>query len=142
MGRTGVVAVSCNGLHCAGCGGGSAVPVVALAAVEGFAWVAAHIIEVAVTSAACGALALAAVAALMRWTDRRDARRAAARPLWSAREVPAVTPAAAVRVAASGAPAIENHYHIHLPDVGEQAAARIIRQALPGTAGESITERN
>jgi hypothetical protein len=118
------------------------VPPVVFAALCGLDWLVMHIIEVAATSAACGVLAVVAVAALMRWADRRDARHAAARPLWSARKAPAVTSAAAPRVTASPVPAIENHYHIHLPDVGEQAAARIIRQALPGTAGESITERN
>ncbi len=73
--------MSCSGLHCAGCGGGAGVPVVALLALEGAAWVAAHVIEVAAVSAACGALAVAAVAALMRWQDRRQAAFAACGPL-------------------------------------------------------------
>ena len=52
-----------------------------LACPAALAWVAEHLVEVAAVSAACGALAVAAVVALMRWADRRDARRAALGPL-------------------------------------------------------------
>jgi hypothetical protein len=50
--RTRVVAVTCSGLHCAGCAGGAAVPVVPLAVCLGAAWLTEHIIEVAIVSAA------------------------------------------------------------------------------------------
>ncbi len=50
------------------------MPVVPLAALCGLAWVAEHIIEVAVVSAGCGALAVAVVAWLIRRQQRREAR--------------------------------------------------------------------
>ena len=61
--------MSCSGLHCAGCAGGVAVPVVPLVAVCGLAWIAEHLIEVVIVSAACGILSLAAVVVLMRWAS-------------------------------------------------------------------------
>ena len=79
----------CPGVHCAGCAGGAAVPVVPLAAAFGLAWVAEHLIEVAIVSAACGVLSVAAVVALMKWGERRDARHAAIWPLLAGREAPA-----------------------------------------------------
>jgi hypothetical protein len=93
--------MSCSGLHCAGCAGGMALPVVPLAELYGLVWVTEHLAEVAAVSAACGALAVAAVVVLMRWCDRRQARQAAAHPLWIAREVPSVT-ASAERVQLGG----------------------------------------
>ena len=106
--------MSCPGLHCAGCGGGAAVPVAGLAAVFGVAWVAENIVMVAAVSAACAVLSLAAVAVLMRQSRRRDARRL---PLWTARELPAMP---APRIAQAPTPAIEQHVHYHYhaaPDV-------------------------
>jgi hypothetical protein len=47
---------------------------VALLCLEGAAWLAANIIEVAVLSATCGVIAVAVVAALIRRQDRRQAR--------------------------------------------------------------------
>lgn len=64
--------MSCSGLHCAGCGAGAAAPPAALAVFAGAAWVAAHLAEVAVMSAACAALAVAVVVALIRRQDRRQ----------------------------------------------------------------------
>lgn len=125
--------MACSGLHCAGCaGGGIAVPVVPLIAVYGLVWVAEHIIEVAIVSAVCGAVAVAAMVALMRWADRMDGRRAARWKL-QARKVPEV-----VTVTATALPGPERaalgfrDLHIHFDGVpsAEQAAARIIRGAL------------
>ena len=63
--------MSCPGAgHCAGCGVGGGAPVLAFAAFFGVAWVAEHLIEVAVVSAMCGVLAVAAEVALMHWGDR------------------------------------------------------------------------
>lgn len=81
--------MSCSGLHCAGCAGGVAVPVVPLAATLGVAWVVEHIIEVAAVSAGCGALAVVAVVWLMRWQERREAVHAASRPFLVVRGAPA-----------------------------------------------------
>jgi len=108
--------MSCPGLHCAGCGGGAAVPVAGLAAVFGVAWVAENIVMVAAVSVACAVLSLAAAAVLMRWAGRRDARRL---PLWTVREVapPAVKAIPAPAAAAAGQ---HVHYEIHYhaaPDI-------------------------
>ena len=116
--------MSCSGLHCAGCGGGASVPVIALVALEGAAWVAAHVIEVAVVSAACGVLAVSAVVALMRWQDRRQAAVAARGPLLVTRLDAAPLPPPSRREL----PQVVN---IYVADGG--TAARVIRQALPVT---------
>ena len=123
--------MSCSGLHCAGCGGGGAVPVVALAALEGFTWVAAHVIEVATVSAACAVLAVAAVAALIRAQERREAARAARGPLLITRPNAAPLPPAR----RAGLPPVVNYFYVADPAV----AARVIR-AIPGQAGDAITE--
>jgi hypothetical protein len=76
---------SCEGLHCPGCqgGGGKAVAVGGgiVAVVLAVEWVAAHAWEVLAVTTVCGALAVAAVVALMRWADRRKARHAARAPV-------------------------------------------------------------
>jgi hypothetical protein len=131
--------VTCSGLHCAGCAGGAAVPVVPLITFCGLAWVAEHLIDVAIVSAACGALSLAAVMALMKWADRRDARQAARWRLLHVREVaeigkPITVSAPEIRHAVTDLPAIEArpevHIHLHGVPVADQAA--VIRQALNG----------
>lgn len=134
--------MTCNGLHCAGCAGGAAVPVVPIAAFLGADWVAQHLIEVAAVSAGCGAVSVAAVAALMRWCEHREARHAATRSIWAARPeaapgptAPAAVPASAHRELAGGMTIINNFYGAD----GEQVAARVIRQAIPGKAGDAVT---
>lgn len=116
-----MAAVSCSGLHCAGCGAGAAVPPAALAGLFGLAWVAGHLAEVIAVSAACGVLSVAAVAALVRWADRRDARHAARGPLLITR-APAPPP-----------PAIEQHVHYHIHVADTAATARVIGQAVTNT---------
>lgn len=123
-----MAAVSCSGLHCAGCGAGTAVPPAALAGLFGLAWVAGHLAEVIAVSAACGVLSVAAVMALVRWGDRRDARHAARGPLLITRAP------APPQVTHAPPPAIEQHIHLHFAD-GRQAA-RVIRQVLPGVIAE------
>jgi hypothetical protein len=132
--------MSCSGLHCAGCAGGSTAPVVALAAFCGLDWIVTHIVEVAVTSAACGVLAVAAVMWLMRCADRRDTRRAAERPFVIARERPGVSPTAAPSV---GRPAIAPAvvFNFYGADSGDMPA-RVIRTAIPGEPAEAATGRN
>ena len=127
--------MACSGLHCAGCAGGMAVPLVPLAAAYGLAWIAENIIMVASVSAACGALAVAAVVALMRQADRRDARRAAAGPLMVTRAAPAVFPPAGARAE------IGPVYHFNFFTPAGDAQAAVIRQAITGTAGDA-PERN
>ena len=92
--------MSCSGLHCAGCGGGGGgAAVVVLAAVEGVEWIAAHLVEVIAVSATCGALAVAAMVALMKWADRRDARHTAE---WQFRFIPEVSRPAVTNVPPRG----------------------------------------
>ena len=126
--------MSCSGLHCAGCGAGAAVPPVALAGLLGFTWVAEHLIEVAAVSLACGVLSVAAVVALMRWQDRRQAAFAASGPLLVTRAGAAPLPRARQR--AELPPVINNYFYVADPAV----AARVVR-AIPGQAGDAITER-
>ena len=135
--------MACSGLHCGGCAGGMAVPVVPLVAFLGLAWVAEHLIEVAVVSASCGVLAVAAVVALMRWADRRDARLAARGPLMVTRAPAPTLTATVIPQVSRGTvpPAIVNNYYIRI-DPASREAARIIRQSLPGMAGDAITEGN
>jgi len=135
--------MACAGLHCACCSGGSAAPALAFGAAYGLAWVAEHIIEVAIVSGACGVLSVAAVVALMRWCARRDARRAA---FWAAR---VVTPNPQA-LADSGTSAVTQsgtcmpipgtsaeqlalgfrELHIHLDGIPAAEQAAVIRQAL------------
>ena len=123
--------MSCPGVHCAGCLGGAAVPVVPLLGFCGAAWVAEHVIEVAIVCGVSGALAVAAVVALMRWANRRDERQRGAASIWTVREVPPITHARAESVTSAARPALEApavHLHFHgMPDT-EHAA--VIRQAL------------
>ena len=114
--------MSCSGLHCAGCGAGAAVPPVALVGLLGLTWVAEHLIEVAVVSAACGVLSVAAVVALMRWQDRRQAAFAARGPLLLTRADAAPLPPARRRE-------LPQAVNIYVAD--NVAAAHVIRQALP-----------
>ena len=129
--------MSCPGLHCAACSSGAAVPVVPLVTAFGLAWVAEHLVEVAIVSAACGALAVAAVVALMRWQERREARRAAGQ-LWSVREVPQIPHVRAESVTSAERPPLGfRDLHIHLDGVPVADQAAVIRQALNGRTSQS-----
>jgi hypothetical protein len=115
--------MACSGLHCAGCGGGAAVPAVLMFAAAGGAWVAEHLIEVAAVSVACAGLAFAAVAALARWSDRRAARSWAQRPAQLRAEPVRQVPAA-------GRPAIGPVYHFNFYGAAGDTHAAVIRKAL------------
>jgi hypothetical protein len=115
--------MSCSGLHCAGCGAGAAVPPVALAGLLGLTWVTEHLVMVAAVSAACAVLSVAAVVALMRWQDRRQAALAARGPLLITR--PDAAPLPPARHHAELPPVV----NIYVADTG--TAARVARQALP-----------
>jgi hypothetical protein len=107
------------------------VPVVPLLAVYGAAWVAEHIIEVAIVCGVSGALAVAAVVWIMRWTDRRDERR---RVVWlaqRAREVPEIRTVRSDLPPPAERPALGfRDLHIHLDGVPAADHAAVIRQAL------------
>ena len=117
------------------------MPPVALTAIFGLAWVAGHLAEVIVVSVTCGVLSVAVVVALMRWTERREARHAIGHPFLITRaEVVPVVAARVIPQVTGGTSAIENHYHTHF-DPADREAAAIIRAALPGTAGDVSTGR-
>lgn len=128
----------CEGLHCPGCGHGGHGGLVVIgggivAAALAGEWVASHLWELLAVTAVCGALAVAAVAALMRWGDRREARHAAARPFLAMRAVPEIGTRVPAPVASAGPPALgyrDVHIHLHGVPAAEQAA--VIRQALNG----------
>jgi hypothetical protein len=134
--------MSCPGLHCACCSGGSAVPVAILAGALGVDWVLTHLVEVAAVAGTSGALAVAASVALLRWADLRDSRRA---ELWAVRVVshsavtgmrpPAwnVTAACDSDVSSAERPAIVyRDLHIHLDGIPAAEQADVIRRALGG----------
>lgn len=128
----------CSGLHCSGCGVGAGVPPIAFVAAFGVAWVAEHLVIVAATSAVCGALAVAAVVALMRWQDRRQAAFAAQASIWTAREIrtgrsdlPAGNPVSGLTD--SVRPAIgPAAVHLHFHGLGDDERAEVIRRAIGG----------
>jgi hypothetical protein len=138
----------CPGLHCPGCSSGQSAGV--LAAVVGAVWVAdqlcqwvaEHIWEIGGTVAACFLLAVAASMALGSWADHRGARFAQRHGIRSRADVIQVEPVRAVVVDRGPehpaiAPAIiVNFYGADSGDL----AARVIRTALPGYAGDAITE--
>ena len=113
------------------CSAGPAAPVVPLRRCSSASmWVAEHLVEVIATSAVCGALAVAAVALLMRWADRRDARQRAAASIWTVR--PSALPAdrrEAVGQAERAALPFRD-LHIHLDGMPSPEQAAVIRQAL------------
>jgi hypothetical protein len=100
-----------------------------LAGVLAAEWVAAHAWEVLTVTAACGTLAVAAVVALMRWGDRREARHALERPFLIMRPAP-VTATVTRQVTQGTAPAIEQHVHYHLGG-GRETAPVITGKVLP-----------
>lgn len=131
----------CSGLHCAGCAGGMAVPVLPAIACLGAAWVAEHLVEVAIVSAACGTLAVAVVIALMRWCDRRERRHMAGRPLLVTRPAPATLTATVIpQVSQPERPAIPQVVNFNFYGTGGTMAARVIRQAIPDRPGSSVTK--
>lgn len=133
----------CEGLHCSGCGdsghGGLVLAgggiLMAMLAAE---WVAAHAWEVIAVTAVCGALAVAAVVALVRWASRRDARHANERPFLTVREVSIPVVESAPPGSEIPAPGFDGErpalgfrdLHIHLAALDGDEQARIIRTAL------------
>ena len=109
---------ACGGLHCAGCGAGGGAPVLAFGAAYGFVWVTEHIVEVAITSAVCAVLAVAAVVWLMRLGERRGARQRAAASIWTVRP-----------------DALPPRRQAEVGQAAEQA--QVIRQALNGRTDQS-----
>jgi len=112
--------------------------VLALTAFLGVDWVVTHLVEVAIVSGTCGALAVAAVVALMRWCDRRQVRRAASRSLWSVCSEPVTGTRVPYSVTSAERPALGfRDLHIHLDGVPVADQAAVIRQALNGRTSQS-----
>ena len=133
--------MSCPGLHCACCAGGITVPVVPIAAAFGVAWIAGHLVEVAIVCGTCGALAVAASVALFRWASRRDDRRLAAWRLSRVREAPQIRAIRADPVTPAERPALGfRDLHLHFDGMPSPEQAAVIRQALAGQPGDAITK--
>jgi hypothetical protein len=140
--------MSCPGLHCPGCSEGQSLGVlgglvvIVYAADQLSVWVAEHIWEIGGTLAACFALSVAVSMWLERWADIRGARFAAAHGILSRADVLLPEPVRAVVVEPAAArPAIAPTYVLNFygADSGDMAA-RVLRTALPGSAGDAITE--
>lgn len=103
-----------------------------LGAIFGVGWILDHLVEVIATSAVCGALALAAVVALMRWADRRDARRV---ELWRVRAETVGPPTVVTPVAGTTTrPALPfRDLHIHFDGMPDTEQAAVIRRAIGRT---------
>lgn len=134
------------GYHWSKCqGGGDAKAILAggglLAGILAVEWVAAHAWEVLAVTAACGALAVAAVVALMRWGDRRERRHAIERPFLVTRPAPATLTATVIpQVTQPERPAIPQVVNFNFYGTGSTMAARVIRQAIPDRPGSSVTK--
>jgi hypothetical protein len=129
-------------------GGGGGILTVAgiVAAVEGAEWVLAYLWLIIAVGLAClilsAVLALAVVPRLTRWRDRRDAEAyAAIRP---AQAIPLASPPSGPAVPWPQRQAIAPPQVVNFNFYGVDAdrAAALIRQALPGTAGERDADRN
>ena len=106
-------------------------------------WLAPRLIWIAAVSAGCWVLTVAAVLVIRRLMrgevfarpdmEYRAAVGGVSRPPLAATVIPQVSQGTAP-------PAIENHYHIHFGPADREAAA-IIRQAIPGTAGDPDTRK-
>ncbi|HLK73845.1 MAG TPA: hypothetical protein VKU77_09390 [Streptosporangiaceae bacterium] len=109
--------------------------VAALAVVSAAEWVLSRLLWLLGATAVVFAVAVTAVWWLIRRQQRREAAHAAMRTFVTAR-VQAVPLSSASRRELPAA----THVHLHFGDDAE--AARIIRTALPGQAGDAITGRN
>jgi hypothetical protein len=134
--------MTCPGLHCPGCsscsGGGWLVRLAALvfAVIEIAEFIAARIWWILGGTAVAIAVPVYIVWRLTRWQQHREAVHAVQRPFVTEREAPAAVPSAARRELGS---ATVINVNIFTADA-EESAARIIRQALPGHAGDETAE--
>lgn len=92
-----------------------------------------QVLAAVIVAAACGLLAVIGAFTVARRIERHDERRWQQR---HAREVPAAVTATVIPQAPAP-PAIVNNYYIRFGPA-DREAARIIRTALPGDAGEKI----
>jgi len=142
--------MTCPGLHCPGCSGGQSLGLVGGAIVAlvladvAVPWVADRIWWIGGTIAACFALATAASMWLERRSDRRAVAWGAAHGIRSRADVILPDPAYMTAVTGEPArpaitgPAIMN-FNFYGADVTQAAA--VIRQAIPGPAGDATPEK-
>lgn len=120
----------------------AAMAVAAIMVIGALEWLLARIWWLIRGTVALVAVIVAAYVALSRWTERREARfaerRRAELATRAAAELPH-RPRPAAAQAAQQPPAIHYHVHYHV-HVGDREATAIIRDALPGTAGDAIAE--
>lgn len=144
--------MNCPGLHCPGCSGGQSLGILAGAVTiivitdKTVPWVADRIFWIVGTLALCFALAVAASMWLGRLTERREAAFAAAHGILSRADGIAPLPAPAQhravvleperRAIAPAPQVVVNIFGMNSP----AQAAELIRQALPGSAGELTPE--
>jgi hypothetical protein len=138
----------CAGLHCPGCSEGQSLGIFGsvaagvLAADQTVQWVADRIWWIGGTLAASYAVAVAVTMWLERRADARGVRYAEQHGIASRADVEELTPAGVAWLTsheqphALGATVIK--LNIYTADA-EASAARIIRTALPGQAGDEIT---
>jgi hypothetical protein len=140
--------MSCPGLHCPGCSGGQSLGVLAAAvglavlADETVQWVAERIWWIGGTVAACFVLATAASMWLERLSDARCARFAEQRGIASRADVDELNPAGVAWLLRheQQRPAIGPVVNFNFYGVPADERAAVIRTAIPGTAGDAITE--
>lgn len=132
--------MKCPGLHCPGCGDGDAKVILAgaglLTCAVAVEWLAANAVAILAVTAACGALAVAAVVALMRWGDRRERRHMAERPFLTSRDEPATLTATVIpQVTQPERPAIPQVAVFNFYGAGPMAARAF--HAIPGPSGDA-----
>jgi len=134
--------VSGYGYHWTPCRGGDSKVIVAggglFAGVLAVEWLAAHAWEVLAVTALCGAAAVTAVVALMRWTDRRAAAFGAR--LAARRAGATLTATVIPQVSQHERPAIPQVVNYNFYGADSTMAARVIRQAIPDRPGPSVTK--
>jgi len=143
--------MNCVGLHCPGCSEGQSLGILGTVAVavivadQTVQWVADRIWWTVGTLAVSYAVAVAVSMWLERRADARGARYAVCRGIASRADVEELTPAGVAWLARHEQPRRELgsatviNLNIYTADA-EESAARIIRQAIPGQAGDVITE--
>jgi hypothetical protein len=139
----------CAGLHCPGCSEGQSLGILGsvatgiLVADQTVRWVADRIWWIGGTLAVSYAIAVAVTMWLERRADARGVRYAELHGIASRADIDELTPAGVAWLASRDQPRALGATVINLSFYGadaEASAVRVIRQALPGQAGEAITE--
>lgn len=138
--------MTCPGVHCPGCAEGQSLAITGglilglVLAAETIHWVAERVFWIGGTMAVCVALSVTVSMWLEGRADRRGRDWGAARGIYSRADVVLPEAVRGTAVAAASHPAIAPTYVLNFcgTDSGDMAA-RVIR-AIPGTAGDELTE--